>query len=186
MSKNKIKQNRGRLCFCVFVCVCAHTHTHTHTHPLGGLSWGLGVFPTDSHKNRGPFVCVCVCVFVCTQKHTNTQTQKHIYSGACPGDLAFFPTDPHRNRGPLCLCVFVFLCVFCVFFSSTTLSRVLALLGLRPARPYSIVPQSCGIFCCRAGISNPLSREYGPSRVFFFLGPTTYLPAASPPASPIQ
>jgi len=48
----------------------------------------------------------------------------------------------------------------CRDFSSTALSpRVLA--------PYSIIPQSCGILCCCRffAISNPLSREYGPSRV---------------------
>jgi hypothetical protein len=73
------------------LCVCVCLHTHTHTHLLGGLSWGLGVFPTDSHKNRGPFVFVFVCL--CAHKHTNT----HIYSGARPGDLAFFSDRPTQK-----------------------------------------------------------------------------------------
>ena len=101
-----------RLCrVFVFVCLCAHTNTHKHTqtHLLGGSSWGLGVFPTDPHRNRAPFVFVCVvcCVFVCTN---TPQTHKHIYSGARPGDLAFFrPT--HTEIGVrLCVCVFVCLC----------------------------------------------------------------------------
>jgi hypothetical protein len=73
-----------------------------------------------------------------------------------PASLPLFNRSAEL-RNILCCC-----CCCCWFFChikppislSTGLSRVLALLG----RPYSIVPQSCGIFCCRAVISNPLSR----------------------------
>src|SRR3989344_2774947 len=73
-----------------------------------------------------------------------------------------------------CVCV-VCLCHVCLFFChikppispSTGLSHVLALLGLRPASPYSIIPQSCGILCCWFFLpyQTPYLAEYGPSCV---------------------
>ncbi len=104
--------------------------------------------------NCGVFVCLCCVVFVCL---------------CC-----------------LCWCVCVafvsrllFGCCFFFFLGhikspispSTGLSRVLALLGLRPARPpYSIVPQSCGILCCCfLPYQIPYLAEYGPLACF---GPT--------------
>ena len=90
----------------------------------------------------------------------------------------------------VCLFVLCVLCVLCVvcssaelrnfvllvvflpyqipYLSSTGLSRVLALLGLRPARPYSIIPQSCGILCCWffCHIKSPISRVRA-SRMFW-------------------
>src|SRR3989344_5798480 len=77
-----------------------------------------------------------------------------------------------------CVCV-TFVCLFgCVlpyqipYLSSTGLSRVLALLGLRPARPYSIIPQSCGILCCWffCHIKPPISPSTGLSHVLALLG----------------
>ena len=75
------------LCLCLCLCVCAHKHTHL----LGGLSWGLGVFPTDPHKNRAPFVFLCLCVCV----HTQTQTHKNTNDPSLPVDLEVF--DPARG-----------------------------------------------------------------------------------------
>jgi len=93
----------------------------------------------------------------------------------------------------VCLFVLCVLCVLCVvcssaelrnfvfgcflpyqipYLSSTGLSRVLALLGLRPARPYSIIPQSCGILCCWffCHIKPPISPSTGLSHVLALLG----------------
>src|SRR3989338_5903256 len=48
--------------------------------------------------------CVFVCVFVCVCAH--------IYSGACPGDLAFFRPTRTKIGLRLCVCVCVFVFVF--------------------------------------------------------------------------
>ncbi len=80
------------VCLCVCVCLCTNTHKHTQTHLLGGSSWGLGIFPTDPHRNRGP-LCVCVCL--CAQTHTNTHKHKNTNDPSWPVDLEVF--DPARG-----------------------------------------------------------------------------------------
>jgi hypothetical protein len=75
------------LCVCVFVCLCVCVCVCANTHLLGGSSWGLGIFPTDPHRNRAPFVFVFVFVCLCLCVHTNT---KNTNDPSLPVDLEKF------------------------------------------------------------------------------------------------
>ena len=123
------------------------------------------------------------CVFVCVCTHTHTHT--HIYSGACPGDLAFFRPTRTKIGVRLCLC----LCCVCAQTqhkhntntntntNTSTRGLVLGTWHFFPTDPHrNRGPLCLCVFCVFVCVLCFFS-QVRPSRVFWPYSRTT----ASPP-----